>query len=102
TRLNVSDLLKQYRKQNPRSKGRLDLHDIWKVNPSDAGICPFPEEINFSNPKRVILFQRFFFFFKLIQRFLGSKRRPIYLWVEYGRENHNRGVLQTTTTAIIV
>ncbi len=44
--------LKKYRKNYPR--GRLDLHDCFKTDLANVGFKPFPEEIKYANPKKVI------------------------------------------------
>ena len=53
--LDWANLLKNYSKENPLLKSRLDLHKIWNDTFEDTGLCPFPEEIEYANPKKVFI-----------------------------------------------
>lgn len=51
--LDWTDQLKNYAKETPLMKSRLDLHNIWNDTFEDSGLSPFPEEIEYANPKKV-------------------------------------------------
>ena len=54
-KVNWNRLLKEYRKDGKKDfhKSRLDLHSLWRVTPEDAGLIPFPEELQYVKPKQV-------------------------------------------------
>mgnify|MGYP007002778838 CR=1 FL=1 len=86
--------LKRYSRAHP--KGRLDLHNVWKLEQEDGGMLPFEEETVYARPKLV---SKVLFGYHLINKThqfsflpystLGQIRRPAHLRLKHrGEDDH--------------